>query len=174
MLCKDMMPLLIERLQNESGIALSQNRAQSLWERFQDGFAHFVVIQGQIIGCCFIWHDSLKPDSESKYVELGTLWVQKQYRTSALLEISNNIRRIAKGKKILGFCKDLKVARFFVMSSLFPFSSIANWKNCPTEVIESCQFEKWHPTDISTQTRYTRVLYLEKNHELTSWYLIYE
>lgn len=136
--CREMIPALIEKLQNEPGIALTQNRAQRLWERFEDGWAHFVVIDSQILGSAVIWHDSLRKDRESEYVELGTLWVHQQYRVYALSEIGSQLRLIAKGKKILSFCKHLNVARFIVMNPLIPVNSVANWKTCPPEVIASC------------------------------------
>ena len=170
----EMLPTLIKKLQNEPDIDLSQNRAERLWERFEDGFAHFVVIDNQIVGCCVVWHDNLRVTMEPNYVELGTVWFQRHSPSSVLLEISNNIGRIAKGKKILGFSKKITLARFFVMSPLFPVNSVANWRSCPPEVIESYQLKGWHPDDISMESRYTRVLYLDQNHELTSWYLTYE
>jgi hypothetical protein len=169
-----MISVLIEKLQNEPNIELSQSRAERLWERFEDGFAHFAVVDNQIVGCCVIWHDTLRVNTEPNYVELGTVWIQKHYRTSALLEIGNNIRRIAKGKKILGFCKNLTLARFFVMNPIFPMNVVANWKSCPPEIIRAYQLEGWYPADIVSEDRYTRVLYREQSHRLTPWYLIYE
>ncbi len=173
---KEMILSLIKKLQNESSICLSPNREKSLWERFKNDYAHFAVRDGQIVGCCVIWHDALKKNQASKYVELGTLWIQQQYRqTSVSLEITSNIKRIAKGKKLLGFCQQLKIAQqYLVTNTKFPFNAVANWKNCPKEVIESCQIESWDSSDILAQSRYSRVLYRENNHKLTSWYLIYE
>jgi len=170
---QDAIPLLIEKLKAESEIYLSASRAKQLWARFEEGYAHFVVRDGQIVGCCVVWHDNFKPDKPTEYVELGTVWVQQQYKKSALLEIRDNIKHIAKGKKILGFSQDVRLARFFVMSPIFPVNSIANWKTCPPDLLESYQLEGWHADDIAMESRYTRVLYRE-DCEITAWYLTYE
>lgn len=171
--CQEMIPILLKTLKDEAGIYLSEGRAERLWERFEEGCAHFVVRDGQIVGCCAIWHDNLQPNRKTEYVELGAVWVQQQYKTSALEEIRDNIKRIAKGKKILGFSKDLRAARFFVMSPIFPVNAIANQKTCPPSLFESYRLEGWHPDDLALESRYTRVLYRDER-ELSAWYLVYE
>lgn len=69
---KEMIPSLIKKLQNESSICLSPNREKSLWEKFENDYAYFAVRDGQIVGCCVIWHDAIKKNQASKYVEFGT------------------------------------------------------------------------------------------------------
>ncbi|MBO1351852.1 MAG: hypothetical protein EBE86_032820 [Hormoscilla sp. GUM202] len=154
---------------------LSRTTEKSLWEKYEDGCAHFVVKNSQIIGCGVVWHETRENDREPIYAELGTVWTQQQDRVSILAELGDSIKPIAKGKKIMGFCKEIRLARYFRRSHVFPVTTIANWKTCPPEVLESfLQFRGWYSSDISMQSKYTRVLYLEDNGKITPWYLLYE
>ncbi|MEO1561112.1 MAG: hypothetical protein AAFS12_16305, partial [Cyanobacteria bacterium J06632_19] len=111
---------------------------------------------------------------ETAYVELGTVWAQKQDRASIVTELTDNIPRIAKGKKIMGFCKELKLARFFRQNPLFPVNQIANEKMFPTELRKSIsQFKGWTDDD-TTHKKYQRVLYHQDDGEIIPWYLVYE
>ncbi len=147
-----------------------------LWENFKDGSEHFVVRNSQIVGCFVVWFDGVKTDKEPMYVELGTVWSQRQNRVSILRELGDNIGRIAKGEKFLGYCKQLQLARYFRMIPVFPFTTIANWQTCPIEVIESIpQFKRWYSSDVDDQSKYSRLLYfIEEQNLIFPWYLLDE
>jgi len=164
----------MDKLREQPDICLYRIDQKTLGEKFEDGSAHFVVRNSQIVGCCVVWDDLRKLGKEPAYVELGTLWTQKQDRASIVAELADNIPQIAKGKKIMGFCSKLKLARYFRKSPIFPFNKIANHKTCPQELIESIpQFRGWsnHP---STQNEYELMLYHEDNGQITPWYVVYE
>ncbi|MBD2544863.1 hypothetical protein [Planktothricoides raciborskii] len=123
----EMLPALIQRLNNESGIDLSRITEHTLWESFENGSAHFVVRNSQIVGCGVIWHYDLKKSGqEPAYVELGTVWAEKKDRLSILGELRDNIPRLAKGKKIMLFCSKIKLAIHFRNSPLFPVNTIGD------------------------------------------------
>lgn len=171
---KDMLSALIEKLKEESEIDLYRITEQILWEMYENGCSHFVVRNNEIVGSCVTWHDLRKSAKDTAYVELGTFWVQKTDRASILTELTDNIPKIAKGKKIMGFCKELKLARFFRQSPMFPFNKIADQKNFPTELLESfSQFRGWLNDD-TTHKKYERVLYDQDDGQTTPWYLVYE
>lgn len=171
---REMFSLLIEKLKEESGISLYRIDEQILLKKFRNGSAYFVVKNSQIVGCCIIW-DYLRPlGKESVYVELGTLWTQKQDRKSIVAELADNLPRIAQGKKIMTFCRALKLAFHFRKSPLFPCNKIANQKNCPQELIESIpQFRGWS-NDSLIENEYQPILYHQDDGQITAWYLVYE
>ncbi len=171
---REMLSVLIEKLQEETEICLYRLEEKTLWEKFENGLAHFVVRNSQIVGCCCIWDDFKQLGKELAYVELGTVWAQKQDRASILSELGDNIPRIAQGKKIMAFCSELKLAKHFSKHPLFPFNTIADRKNCPPELIEFIpQFRGWSH-DISTQNKYDTMLYHEDDGKITAWYVVYE
>ena len=167
-----MLPNLIKNLKNEIGLDMCQSRTEALWKRYEEGYAHFVVEDNKIVGSCVIWDSFII--EPSRYTEMGTVWAQKQNRNSILEEIYQNINRICQGKKILGFCHNLILARYFVRSKIFPFNKIARLDTCSQEVISAYQLEGWHPDDLAQNSQYTRVLFREANNEMTAWYMIYE
>ncbi len=173
---QEMISALIEKLKKEPDLDLERTTEKVLWEKFKDGSAHFVVINRQIVGCCVVWDNAVKTNQEPMYVELGTIWSQRQNRVSILRELGDNIARIAQGKKILCYCKQLQLARYFRMSPVFPFTAIANWQTCPIEVIESIpQFRGWYSNDVDAQSKYSRLLYfIEEQNQISPWYLVYE
>ncbi|NEP58859.1 MAG: hypothetical protein F6K31_17870 [Symploca sp. SIO2G7] len=171
---RKMLSALIEKLKEESEICLYRLEPQTLWSKFESGDAHFVVRNSEIVGCGIIWDDLRQLGKEPAYAELGTVWTQKQDRTSILAELGDNIPRIAKGKKIMGFCRELKQARYFRKSPLFPVNKIANQKTSPTDLIELIpQFRGWS-NNVSTHKLYEPILYYEDDGQITSWYLVYE
>ncbi|MEM9923765.1 MAG: hypothetical protein AAF915_08460 [Cyanobacteria bacterium P01_D01_bin.50] len=171
---RDMLSALIEKLESETEIDLDRITEQVLWEMYENGCSHFVVRNNEIVGCSVAWHDLRKSAKYTAYVELGTVWVQKPDRASILRELTYNISRIAKENKIMGFCKELKLARFFRQSPMFPVNKIANQKNFPTELLESfSQFKGWSNDD-TTQEKYQRVLYHQDDGQITPWYLVYQ
>lgn len=175
-LCKNMLLTLIKKLEKESNIDLKRITEELLWEKYKEGSAYFVIVNHQIVGCCAVWSHVAQMYSKPMYLELGTVWTQQQDRAFILKELGSNIARIAAGQKIMGFCKQLQLARYFRMSSVFPFTTIANWQTCPREVIESIpQFRGWHPQDTDTENKYSRLLYfMEEEEQISSWYLVYQ
>ncbi len=82
---------------------------------------------------------------------------------------------MAGDRKLMAFCENIILARYFKMNPFFYFSKIANYQNCPQPLIESIpQFQSWFPEDIKKNSEYTRLLYLEEGSIITPWYLIYE
>lgn len=173
---REMLSVLIEKLQEEPEIYLDRITEQTLWEMFENGCTHFVVRNSQIVGCCVIWHDLIKSDKEPAYVELGTVWAQKQDRSSIVAELGNNIHRIAKEKKLIVFCKQLKLAMYFMRSPIFPVNKIASHQNITPELMESLpQFRGWlNDNSSSTSEKCERFLYYEDDGKITPWYLVYE
>lgn len=170
---REMLSVLIEKLQEEPEIYLDRITEQTLWEMFENGCTHFVVRNSQIVGCCVIWPDLIS-GKELAYVELGTVWAQKQDRSSIVAELGNNIPRIAKGKKIMAFCKQLKLAIHFRRSPIFPVNKIASHQDFPPDLMESLpQFRGW-VNNITKPEEYERVLYHEDDGKITPWYLVYE
>ncbi|MGB3637236.1 MAG: hypothetical protein WBA39_06535 [Rivularia sp. (in: cyanobacteria)] len=171
---RDMLSALIEKLKEESEIDLYRITEQILWEMYANGCGHFVVRNDEIVGSVVTWHDLKKSTKETAYVELGTVWVQKQDRASIVTELTDNIPRIAKGKKIMLFCKKLKLAKYFRQNPLFPCNKIANHKMFPTELLKSIpQFKGWCNDD-TPYNKYQRVLYDQDDGQITPWYLVYE
>ena len=82
---------------------------------------------------------------------------------------------MARGRKLMAFCEDIRLARYFRNSPFFSVSKIAHYQNCPQSLIESIsQFQSWVSEDIKKNSKYTRLLYLEEKSTITPWYLIYE
>ena len=172
----EMLSVLVEKLKEEPGIYLYRLTEQTLWEKFEDSSAHFVVRNDRIVGCGLVWDDLRRAGEESVYVELGTVWAQERGRASILAELGDNIPRIAKGKKIMGFCSKLKLARYFRKSPLFPVNKIADQKTCPAELIESIpQIRGWSSSELASAHKpYEYVLYREDEEKVTPWYIVYE
>lgn len=169
-----MLPSLIKKLNQEPDITSYRLEEWRLWEMFENNCAHFVVRRNQIVGCCLIYHDHGLEESNPAYLELGTVWSQKEDRSSIVKELGESIPQLAKGKKIMTFCRKLKLAQHFEQSPVFPFNKIANSKTCPRELIASfSQFKGWLD-DVEISEKYERVLYLQDDREVTPWYLVYE
>lgn len=168
---------LMERLRQYPDLDLERITEKVLWEKYKNNLANFVIRDNQIVGCGVIWHDLTSKNQD--FVEVGNVWIRQdilpQDRLSILTELGVNIKKIARNKKLMAFCKTLKLARYFKKSPFFPFTKIANYQSCPQNLIESIpQFQGWFPEDIEKDSKYTRLLYLENRNIITHWYLIYE
>ena len=176
LISKEMFSELKENLKEEPSISSYRIQGEILWEMVKNECASCVIRNGKIVGYCATYHYSGTTVREPAYAELGTLWVHKQYRKSTVVkELGNSLPLIAKGKKIMVFCKEIKLAKYFEKSPVFPTDKIANHKNCPRELIESSfpQFRGWLNDEFTNQ-EYERVLYQEDKDRITPWYLVYE
>ena len=177
---KGMVSDLIEKLRQYPDLDLSRTTEKILWEKYDNNLAHFVIREQQIVGCCFIWANLNSNSWSFPYVELGTVWINNkirlpQKRLAILTELQLSIKQIARDKKLMAFCKKIKLAEHFIKSPYFPFSQIANYQSCPQNLLESIpQFQRWLTQDIEENNKYTRLLYLEERNVITPWYLIYE
>ena len=168
---------LINKLRQYPDIDNSRMTEEVLWEKYKENSAYFVIRDNQIIGCAIVWHDLISEKQD--FVELGTVWINKyivnEDRLSILTELKDNIKTIARDKKIMVFCKKLKLATHFQKSPFFPVDKIANYQSYPQNLMEAIpQFQDWFPEDIEKDNKYTRLLYLENRNVITPWYLVYE
>jgi len=171
---------LISKLRQHHSLDLSRVTDQTLWEKYKNNLAHFAVRDHQIVGCCVLWHDLNNQNQDFAYVELGGVWINKeavsaQDKLAILGELGAAAKYMARGRKLMAFCEDIRLARYFRKSPFFSFSKIAHYQNCPQSLIESIsQFQSWVSEDIKKNSKYTRLLYLEEKSIITPWYLIYE
>lgn len=169
---KDMLSDLKIKLLEYDTLDMSRISVELLWEKYQNNTANFIVNNNQIIGCLMLWNHG---NSESAYVELGTVWAEKINRELILTQLGINLKSIVKSQKIMGFCKQQKLVRYFKMKSFFPVNQIANYQSCPQDLIDSISnFDSWLLEDVEFKQRYTRMLYTESENLITPWYLVYE
>ena len=177
---KGMVTDLIEKLRQYPDLDLYRTTESIVWDKYENNLAHFVIREQQIVGCCFIWANLNSNSWNFPYVELGTVWINNQIRLPQkrlpiLRELQLSIKWIARDKKIMAFCKKIKLAEHFKASPFFPFSKIANHQSCPQDLMGSIpQFQGWFTEDLELENQYTRLLYLEDRNIVTPWYVIYE
>ena len=84
-----------------------------------------------------------------------------QEKSSILKELGMSVEQMAGNKKIMAFCKSLKLAKYFVRKPFFAFSKIANYQSCSQDLIESIpQFQSWVSQDVEADCKlFTRVIY---------------
>lgn len=171
---------LIKQLSQCPNLYLSRITEKTLWEKYDNNLAHFVIRDQQIVSCCIIWDDPNSNNHNFSYIELGTVWINNQIRLPQkrlpiLRELQSSIKQIAGDKKVMAFCKQIKLAEHFEKSPFFPFSQIAHYQNFPQNLLESIpQFQGWLTQDIEESSKYTRLLYLEERNVITPWYVVYE
>ncbi len=179
-LTQDMVSGLIKKLEQHHNLDLSRTTVQTIWEKYENNLVHFAIRDNQIVGCCVIWNDLNNKSQDFTYIELGTIWVNKQAisdqdKSSILEELGAKAKYMAEGRKMMAFCENIRLAKYFRNSPFFSFSKIANCQSCPQELMESIpQFQSWVPEDIKQNSEYTRLLYLEEESIITPWYLVYE
>lgn len=177
---QDMVVNLIKKLHQYPNLDLSRTTDQTLWEKYENNLAHFAIRDNEIVGCCVLWNDVNNKNQDLSYVELGTIWVNKKARShqdklSILAELGSWAKYMAGERKLMAFCENIKLAKYFQRSPFFPVSKIAHYQSCPQSLIESIpQFQSWLPEDIIKNSKCTRLLYSEEGSIITPWYLIYE
>ncbi|NET69691.1 MAG: hypothetical protein F6K62_01125 [Sphaerospermopsis sp. SIO1G2] len=151
---------------------ISRISVETMWQKYQNKTADFILDNSQIVGCMMTWNHS---NSESIYIELGTVWTEFNNRELILTQLGKNLQGIAQYKKIIGFCKELRLVRYFKMKNFFPVNEIANYQSCPQNLINSISnFSGWLDKDVTSNSRYTRMLYQESENLITPWYVVYE